>query len=135
MTMEFDRVQQTQTPAAPARRHKRWRAGTIGLAALALAGGVWGWRHQRAAPPSAEAAEASVLELAPSDAATIEARALDLKLALSGSLTPLTQASVKSKSSPKSPAWSAISRRAGARCGRPGCTSASAARPSKWQKP
>ena len=89
---------------------RRWgkRTMVIGLALAALVGGTLVWRQNGAAsaPPAGPAAaaaaaaakaEVDVYELASGDVTAIEARELALQLPLSGSLTPLTQATVKAK--------------------------------------
>jgi len=92
-----------QPPAATAPlTHKRRRAGAIGLALLVLAaGGGYAFTRQDAAPAKPDAAAKAepdpVRELSHRDVAVIEARPLALTLPLSGSLTPLAQATVKSK--------------------------------------
>lgn len=89
------------TPDTPisARRPRRLRA--IALAVLLLAGGAGAAFYFQSKPavakPAAAAKEAPVFELAQADLAVIEARELSIDLPLSGSLTPLTQATVKSK--------------------------------------
>ncbi|WP_323140182.1 efflux RND transporter periplasmic adaptor subunit [Massilia phyllosphaerae] len=90
-------------PAASTVPHQRRRAA-IGLAALLLAGaaGGYAWTQRAAAPaqPAPAAAKAdkeSVHELSKRDIAVVEARPLAVTLPLSGSLTPLAQATVKSK--------------------------------------
>lgn len=92
------------SPSRPTARGPRWKAPLIGLAALALAGGGWSVMHRGAAPATAATAPAAaakipVHELASGDVAAIGLRALTLSLPLSGSLTPLTQATIKSKAS------------------------------------
>jgi membrane fusion protein (multidrug efflux system) len=99
-------------PASPAnhptRGKHRWRAPVIGLLALALAlaGGGWAYMQTNGKPAGAKAApgadpkgapKVEVYELSPRDVATVEARELSVNLPLSGSLAPLTQATVKSK--------------------------------------
>ena len=96
-------------PATPIVRRNRWRAPVIGLVVIALAGGGWTvmQRNKPAATAGAPAKPAEgdkggppkvdVYELAAGDVATIEAKELSVNLPLSGSLTPLTQATVKSK--------------------------------------
>lgn len=85
--------------AAPARR--RWKQpALLVLLLVLLAGGGWVWMNAGAKPgPAAEKDQpkAPVYELAAGDVATIAASELSLNLPLSGSLTPLTQATVKSK--------------------------------------
>jgi RND family efflux transporter MFP subunit len=87
-------------PSLPPR--KRRLAGAIALAVLVLAagGGYVLTRHDAPAKPAAPAAKAEkapVHELSRRDVAVVEARPLALTLPLSGSLTPLAQATVKSK--------------------------------------
>jgi RND family efflux transporter MFP subunit len=87
-------------PSLPPR--KRRLAGAIALAVLVLAagGGYVLTRHEAPAKPTAPAAKAekeAVHELSRRDFAVVEARPLALTLPLSGSLTPLAQATVKSK--------------------------------------
>jgi len=81
---------------------RRWRLPLIGLVVLGLAGGGWGVMQSRAKPaaaPRAGAAPATppVLELASADVAPIAARTLAVGLPLSGSLIPVSQATIKSK--------------------------------------
>ncbi|HEV7815882.1 MAG TPA: efflux RND transporter periplasmic adaptor subunit [Janthinobacterium sp.] len=90
--------------ADPLVRSKRWRVPVIGLIVAVLAGGGWTVMQSKgkAADQAAdgakkEAAKNPVYELARGDVATVEARALSVSLPLSGSLTPLTQATIKSK--------------------------------------
>jgi RND family efflux transporter MFP subunit len=93
-------------PATDAPRpRRRWRKpALIALVLALLAAGGWTWMRAGAKPVAADAAAAGkdkpktpVYELAAGDVATIAARQLSLSLPLSGSLTPLTQATVKSK--------------------------------------
>lgn len=87
-------------PAAPSRKR---RTGAIALAMLVLgaAAGGYALTRQDAAPAKLDAAakpeKAPVFELSRRDVAVVEARPLALTLPLSGSLTPLAQATVKSK--------------------------------------
>ena len=80
---------------------KRWRLPLIGLLVLGLAGGGWTIMKSQAkpaeAPKAGEAKPAPVLELASADIAAIDARPLSVGLPLSGSLIPVSQATVKSK--------------------------------------
>ncbi len=90
------------TPAAPPQHKRRWRKPAAALLVLLLAGGGWAYMQAGAKPATAAAAandkpKAPVYELAAGDVATIGARALSIKLPLSGSLMPLTQATVKAK--------------------------------------
>ncbi len=90
-------------PAQPTVRRKRWKAPVIGLAVLALAGGGWYATRPQAAPKPAMAEgkdgkpKVDVYELSKGDVAAVQARALSINLPLSGSLTPIAQATVKSK--------------------------------------
>ncbi|MDN4055225.1 efflux RND transporter periplasmic adaptor subunit [Massilia sp. YIM B02763] len=87
--------------AIPTATRRPARKVALALLALALAGagGYAYLRHD--APPAAPAAASTpkdpVFELAPRDVALVAARPLALTLPLSGSLTPLAQATVKSK--------------------------------------
>jgi membrane fusion protein, multidrug efflux system len=92
------------SPAQPSLAKRRWRAPVIGLVVIAIAGGGWGMMQPKTKPGTAQAAAGAkgaakidVYELAGGDVATIEARELSVNLPLSGSLTPLAQATVKSK--------------------------------------
>lgn len=87
--------------ASPHSTRRRWRAPAMALVVAALAGGGWfAWQGKNAPPPVQEAnkaGKATVFELAQNDVVTVEARELALRLPLSGSLSPLAQATVKSK--------------------------------------
>jgi RND family efflux transporter MFP subunit len=93
--------------ATPTVRPRRRYAPAIGVAILVLAGaGGYAFTHRDAASanspgkPAAQAAKAEkepVHELSRRDVAVIEARPLALTLPLNGSLSPLSQATVKSK--------------------------------------
>jgi RND family efflux transporter MFP subunit len=81
-------------------KRRRWRAPAIGVAVLALAGaGGYAYTHAGSAKPAPAAAEKKdpVHELSARDIALVEARPLAVTLPLSGSLTPLAQATVRSK--------------------------------------
>jgi RND family efflux transporter MFP subunit len=81
-------------------KRRRWRAPAIGLAVLALAGaGGYAVTHAGSAKPAPAAVEKKdpVHELSARDIALVEARPLAVTLPLSGSLTPLAQATVRSK--------------------------------------
>lgn len=82
---------------------RRWRLPVIGLVVLGLAGGGWTMMKSQAKPaeapkgPAAAAKAAPVMELAGADVAPIAARQLAVGLPLSGSLIPVSQATIKSK--------------------------------------
>jgi len=92
--------------ARPAPRARRRYAPAIGIAILVLAGaGGYAFTHRDAAAPAQAGAPGGaakkdkepVHELSQRDVAVIEARPLAVTLPLSGSLSPLAQATVKSK--------------------------------------
>lgn len=88
--------------APPAARPQRWRKPAIALVVLALAGGGWTvLRSKPAAAPATAAAPAKekkdVFELSSGDIAAVNARSLAVSLPLSGSLAPLSSATIKSK--------------------------------------
>ena len=93
--------------AHPTVRSKRWRAPVVGLIVLSLAGGGWTVMQSKAKPaaPAATTAKADdkkkekqeVFELASGDVAAIDARSLAVSFPLSGSLAPLSSATIKSK--------------------------------------
>jgi membrane fusion protein (multidrug efflux system) len=83
-------------------KRRRWRKPAIAAAILALAGaGGYAYTHAGSAKPAPAAAAAdkkdTVHELSARDIAVVEARPLAVTLPLSGSLTPLAQATVRSK--------------------------------------
>ncbi|UMR31078.1 efflux RND transporter periplasmic adaptor subunit [Massilia sp. MB5] len=89
-------------------RKPRWRKPAIALVLLAVVGGGWTVLHHAkddAAPATAAQEDGKdgkkdkieVYELAGSDVAAVEARALALSLPLSGSLVPVSQATIKAK--------------------------------------
>src|SRR5471032_296577 len=93
-------------PVSPqsAVRSKRWRKPLAALIVIGLAGGGWTVMHSKkdAAPPGAQAAKddkkkQEIFELASGDIAAIDARSLAVSLPLSGSLAPLSSATIKSK--------------------------------------
>ncbi|APA71108.1 efflux RND transporter periplasmic adaptor subunit [Janthinobacterium sp. 1_2014MBL_MicDiv] len=99
---------ETLPPASPlaAPRRRRWRAPVLILVVLGLAGGGWTVMQTRQQAAKAAELQASkkkqqdktpVHELAQGDVAAIDARALAVSLPLSGSLAPLTQATIKAK--------------------------------------
>lgn len=87
--------------AEPIPTRRRWRKGAVALVLVLLAGAGWTVLHKsRAATAPAAAVAAAkpqVYELSPGDVATIGAGELHVDLPLSGGLTPLNQATVKSK--------------------------------------
>jgi membrane fusion protein (multidrug efflux system) len=94
--------------ATPATRKKKWLVPVIVLVLVAIAAGGYVAMKPKGkdAAAGAKAAQGGpdkgppkidVYELAKTDVATIDARELALSLPLSGSLIPLTQATVKSK--------------------------------------
>lgn len=93
-----------RAPAQPTISRKRWKAPAVGLLVLLLAGGGW-YALQPAAKPAAAAKadgegkpkKIDTYELAKGDIAAVSAGALAVNLPLSGSLTPLTQATVRAK--------------------------------------
>jgi RND family efflux transporter MFP subunit len=78
---------------------RRWRKPAIALLILALAGGSWAVLRPRpaAAPAVAAKEHKEVFELASGDIAAVAARSLAVSLPLSGSLAPLSSATIKSK--------------------------------------
>lgn len=89
-------------PLHPARA-RAWRKPVLAAAVVAvLAGGAW-FALQRAPAPATPASATKVaekppvLELGSADVAAISARSLALSLPLSGSLAPLSSATIKSK--------------------------------------
>ncbi len=90
-------------PPQSTARSKRWRKPLALLVVIGLAGGGWTVLHKKdAAPPSTQAAkddkkQQEVFELASGDIAAIDARSLAVSLPLSGSLAPLSSATIKSK--------------------------------------
>lgn len=97
---------ETLPPASPlaAKPKRRWRTPLLILVVLGLAGGGWTVMQSKQQAAKAAAQQASkkkdktpVHELAQGDVAAIDARALAVSLPLSGSLAPLTQATIKAK--------------------------------------
>jgi RND family efflux transporter MFP subunit len=88
-------------PSIPVEAKRGWRKPAIVLAVLALAGaGGYAYTHAGSAKPAPAAAaekKDAVHELSTRDIAKVEARPLAVTLPLSGSLTPLAQATVRSK--------------------------------------
>ncbi|KQW96491.1 MFP transporter [Massilia sp. Root418] len=111
--MKIETLPPPPRPAQAAHKAgKRWRAPAVALIVLALAGGGWTVlqsRNKAAAPASPAAAGAAapagdkkakgpdVYELAAADVAAIGAQSLSLSLPLSGSLAPISQATIKAK--------------------------------------
>lgn len=88
----------------PTVRQLRWKKPVAVLMVAALAGGGWTvWHGKQAAPAQAAAAapaakeKKDVFELSSGDIAAIDARSLAVSLPLSGSLAPLSSATIKSK--------------------------------------
>ncbi|GAB2850910.1 nodulation protein NolF [Pseudoduganella ginsengisoli] len=92
------------SPKSPSPAARRWKKPAIAVVVLALAGGGWTVMQAKKAPaPAPAAAKAAekkgpdTFELASSDVAAIDARALSVSLPLSGSLAPVAQATIKAK--------------------------------------
>ena len=88
----------------PTVRSKSWRKPVAILVVVALAGGGWTVWHGKQAAPAQAAAPApaakekkEVFELSSGDIAAVDARSLAVSLPLSGSLAPLSSATIKSK--------------------------------------
>lgn len=101
--MKIESLPMSADSSSP-RRAPRRRTKAVALAVLAVAlAGAGGYALTRRAAPAAQAAvpaaqaQEPVHELSPRDIARVEARPLVLTLPLTGSLTPLAQATVKSK--------------------------------------
>ncbi len=92
---------QIKYPASTARFSRRWMMPIAGLLLVAVVGGIWRATRAGGAPVKPEAKmqekREEVQELAAADIAIVEARELRLALPVSGSLAPLTQATVKAK--------------------------------------
>jgi len=95
-----------RAPAQPTIRKNRWKTPVIGAVVLALAGGGYMVMQGKKAPPPPAMAKGDdgkpkieAYELSKGDVVAVEARALSINLPLSGSLAPLAQATVKSKTS------------------------------------
>ncbi|NRR31265.1 efflux RND transporter periplasmic adaptor subunit [Oxalobacteraceae bacterium] len=105
--MKLETLPLSPQPAGAASGARRWRKPLIALVVLAIAGGGWTvmqTNNKAAAKTAATAADAKkakseIFELASGDIAAIGARSLALSLPLSGSLAPLSQATVKAKAS------------------------------------
>jgi membrane fusion protein (multidrug efflux system) len=94
-----------RAPAQPTARKHRWKTPVIAAVVLAIVAGGWfALQGNKAAPPKAAEAgdgkpKVDAYELSKGDVVAVEARALRINLSLSGSLAPLAQATVKSKTS------------------------------------
>ncbi|WP_228893782.1 efflux RND transporter periplasmic adaptor subunit [Pseudoduganella aquatica] len=105
--MKIETLPLSSAPAQAAARGKRWRKPAAVLIVLALAGGGWTVMQSRAKTPAPATAAApakadakkgpEVYELAAADVTAIDARALAVSLPLSGSLAPVSQATIKAK--------------------------------------
>jgi RND family efflux transporter MFP subunit len=94
------------TPIQSIAPKRRWKAPLIGILVVAVAGGGYTYIQAGKGKPAAAAAAAGTgkaapkqetFELAAGDVFTIDQRELAVKLPLSGSLQPASQATVKSK--------------------------------------
>jgi len=96
---------ETLPPFSPSTaRPVRWRLPAIALVVVAIAGGGWTVLRGKSAPAAAPAPETAaaapkkdVFELSTGDIAAVDARSLAVSLPLSGSLAPLSSATIKSK--------------------------------------
>jgi RND family efflux transporter MFP subunit len=103
--MKIENLPHAAAPVQPTVARRRWKAPLIGLTVLALAGGgIWYATRAPATPAKADMAKGAdgkpkidVYELSKGDVADVQARALSVRLPLSGSLMPIAQATVKSK--------------------------------------
>ncbi len=87
-------------PARPALRRRYWLLAAGTLVVIGAAAGGWMLTHPAGAPKSPEPSaqkKATVMELAAGDTMLIEAGELRIVLPVSGTLTALRQATVKSK--------------------------------------
>ncbi|HTD04627.1 MAG TPA: efflux RND transporter periplasmic adaptor subunit [Undibacterium sp.] len=81
---------------------KRWRIPVIGLVVVGIAGGGWMMYSKNTAaqaqtPDKTAAKKEVIFELAPADVTQIQMREVAVNLPISGSLTPVSQATVRSK--------------------------------------
>ncbi|MYM72167.1 efflux RND transporter periplasmic adaptor subunit [Duganella sp. FT134W] len=98
------RLETLPPQSQPATRTPRWRKPAAILIVVALAGGGWAILRSKpeAAPAPAPATAAAkdkkdIFELSSGDVAAVSARSLAVSLPLSGSLAPLSSATIKSK--------------------------------------
>lgn len=87
-------------PVKPAPRRRYWLIAGSALVAIGAAAGGWTLTHPVAATKTLDPAaqkKAAVMELSAGDTVLVEARELRIVLPVSGSLTALRQATVKSK--------------------------------------
>jgi RND family efflux transporter MFP subunit len=90
----------TQSPAAelsPRPKRRGLKAALYSLAAVIAVGSLVAFRVNSAKKESPAKATAPVLEFTPADIAVVELRALARTLPISGSLSPVTQSTVRSK--------------------------------------
>jgi hypothetical protein len=104
--MKIETLPRAPALPLPPGRSRRWKALAIGAAALALGAGGWTIMQSGKKPAPAAVAQGGadkggpkvdVYELSRGDVAAIAEGELQVNLPLSGSLTPQTQATVKSK--------------------------------------
>jgi len=102
--MKIESLPMSADPSSTRRApRRRTRLVALSVLALALAGaGGYALTHRAspaapAAKPTPDAAKDTIHELSPRDIARVEARPLAVTLPLTGSLTPLAQATVRSK--------------------------------------
>ncbi|WP_325395141.1 efflux RND transporter periplasmic adaptor subunit [Undibacterium sp.] len=94
--MKTDSMQLSPNP------RKRWRIPVIGLVVVGIAGGGWMMYSKNTAaqaqtPDKTAAKKEVIFELAPADVTQIQMREVAVNLPISGSLTPVSQATVRSK--------------------------------------
>lgn len=87
----------------PTVRPRNWRLPAVALVVVAIAGGGWTVLRSKSdaapapAPAAAAAEKKDTYELSTGDIAAVDARSLAVSLPLSGSLAPLSSATIKSK--------------------------------------
>lgn len=87
----------------PTVRTRNWRLPAVALVVVAIAGGGWTVLRGKSdaapapAPAAAAAEKKDTYELSTGDIAAVDARSLAVSLPLSGSLAPLSSATIKSK--------------------------------------